>query len=114
MSLRLLSLEEIKQSITMQQAIDAMERAFVQLANQQVKMPLRANVPIEEEKAVTLTMPAYLSQEKTLGLKVISIFPNNLVKNKPTITGCIILLDASTGEPKIIMDATYLTALRTG
>jgi len=32
MSLLLLSLNEVKQSITMHQAIDAMERAFIQLA----------------------------------------------------------------------------------
>ena len=39
MSLRLLTLPQVRQCITMQQAIDAMERAFVQLANQQVKLP---------------------------------------------------------------------------
>lgn len=114
MSLRLLSLEEVQQSITMSQAIDAMERAFIQLANQQVKLPLRAAISIDEEKALTLTMPAYLAQDKTLGLKVVSIFPNNLAKNIPSITGFIMLLDASTGEPKVLMDAAYLTALRTG
>ncbi|HRD71030.1 MAG TPA: ornithine cyclodeaminase family protein [Legionella sp.] len=114
MSLRLLSLGEVKQSITMSQAIDAMERAFTQLANQQVKLPLRTAISIDEEKALTLTMPAYLAQDKTLGLKVVSIFPNNLAKNMPSITGFIMLLDASTGEPKVLMDAAYLTSLRTG
>lgn len=114
MSLRLLSLGEVKQSITMSQAIDAMERAFTQLANQQVKLPLRTAISIDEEKALTLTMPAYLAQDKTLGLKVVSIFPNNLAKNMPSINGCIMLLDVSTGQPKVLMDAAYLTALRTG
>lgn len=114
MSLRLLSLVDVKQSITMSQAIDAMERAFIQLANHQVKLPLRTAMSIDEENALTLTMPAYLSQDKALGLKVVSIFPNNSSKNIPTITGFIMLLDASTGEPKILMDAGYLTALRTG
>lgn len=114
MSLRLLSLAEVKQSITMSQAIDAMEHAFIQLANQQVKLPLRTAISIDEEKALTLTMPAYLGQDKTLGLKVVSIFPNNLAQNKPSITGYIMLLDANTGEPKVLMDAAYLTAMRTG
>lgn len=114
MTLRLLSLEDVKQSITMSQAIDAMEQAFIQLAQQQVKLPLRTAISIDEEKALTLTMPAYLAQDKTLGLKVVSVFPNNLTQSKPSITGVIMLLDASTGEPKILMDAAYLTALRTG
>ncbi|MCW8409035.1 ornithine cyclodeaminase family protein [Legionella sp. PATHC035] len=114
MSLRLLSLEEVKQSITMSQAIMAMENAFIQLAKQQVKLPLRTGMTIEEEEALTLTMPAYLAQDKALGLKVASIFPKNSARNKPSITGFIMLLDASTGEPQALMDAGYLTALRTG
>lgn len=114
MSLRLLSLAEVQQSITMSQAIDAMERAFIQLANQQVKLPLRTGIAIDEEKALTLTMPAYLAEDKTLGLKVVSIFPDNLAKGVPSITGLIMLLDASSGQPKVLMDAAWLTALRTG
>lgn len=114
MSLQLLSLNDVKQSITMPEAISSMESAFIQLAEQQVQLPLRTGIAIEAEQALTLTMPAYLAKDKTLGLKVVSIFPNNPSKNKPSITGFIMLLDANTGEPKALMDASYLTALRTG
>lgn len=98
----------------MQQAIEAMENAFIQLAAAQVKLPLRTGLAIDEEQALMLTMPAFMEQEKTLGLKVVSIFPHNLEKNKPSIHGLILLLDANTGEPQALMDAGYLTALRTG
>ncbi len=114
MSLRLLTLEEVKQSITMHQAIQGMERAFIQLSRQQVKLPLRTGISIDEEQALTLTMPAYLAKDKTLGLKVVSIFPKNLTNNLPSINGFIMLLDANSGVPKVLMDAAYLTALRTG
>ncbi|KTD00523.1 ornithine cyclodeaminase family protein [Fluoribacter gormanii] len=114
MSLRLLSLDEVQQSITMSQAIKAMENAFIQLAKQHAKLPLRTGITIDEEDALTLTMPAYLAQDKALGLKVASIFPKNSTRNKPSITGFIMLLDATTGEPQALMDASYLTALRTG
>ncbi|KTD31837.1 IS110 family transposase [Legionella israelensis] len=79
-----------------------------------MKLPLRTAISISDEEALTLTMPAYLEQDKALGLKVVSIFPKNISKNIPSITGFIMLLDASTGEPKVLMDAAYLTALRTG
>jgi ornithine cyclodeaminase len=114
MSLKLLSLDEVKQCITMKQAIDAMEKAFIQLAENKVQLPLRTGIPVEDENALTLAMPGYLASDKVLGLKLVSIFPNNLLKDKPSITGCILLLDASTGEAKVLMDAAYLTALRTG
>ncbi|WP_419418449.1 ornithine cyclodeaminase family protein [Legionella sp. D16C41] len=114
MSLTLLSLAEVKQSISMLEAIDALEKAFIQLAHQSVNMPLRTGIPIAEEEALMLTMPAYLAQHKALGLKVVSVFPHNLTHNKPAINGIVMLLDASTGEPKVVMDGAYLTALRTG
>jgi len=114
MSLQLLSLSDVKQSITMSQAIAAMENAFLQLATHQVKLPLRTGINIDKEQALTLTMPAYLEQDNALGLKVVSIFPNNPAQNKPAITGFIMLLDARTGEPKALMDAAFLTSLRTG
>ncbi|MGQ3891350.1 ornithine cyclodeaminase family protein [Legionella sp. CNM-4043-24] len=114
MSLHLFSLNDVKQSIDMNQAIDAMERAFIQLARHQVQLPLRTSIPVNEAHALTLSMPAYLAGEKVLGLKVVSVFPDNVARQKPVINGFIMLLDAETGEPKALMDAGYLTALRTG
>lgn len=114
MSLRLLSLGDVKKSITMNEAIAAMETAFIQLARRQAQVPLRAGISVDLERALTLTMPAYLAEDNTLGLKVVSIFPNNPTKNKPSISGFIMLLDAHTGEPQALMDAAFLTALRTG
>lgn len=113
MALKLLSLSEVKQSITMTEAIDAMERAFIQLAQREANLPLRTGIPVGEN-GLTLTMPAYLSEEKILGLKVVSVFPDNVQHNKPSINGTILLLDATSGEPLMLMDAGYLTALRTG
>lgn len=98
----------------MRDAIDVMENAFLQLAHQQVIIPLRTMVPIKTEDAVSLSMPAYLAQDQQLGIKVISLFPKNTSQKIPTINGVILLLDATTGQPKALMDATYLTALRTG
>lgn len=95
-------------------AIDAMESAFLQLNNQKVALPLRTAISIKTEQAVSLSMPAYLEQTQQLGIKVVSLFPNNASKNIPTINGVILLLDAVTGQPKALMDASWLTALRTG
>ena len=113
MTLKLLSLSEVKQSITMPEAINAMERAFMQLAQHKVILPLRTGVPVEKN-GLMLTMPAYLATEKILGLKIVSVFPDNAQKNKPSINGAILLFDATSGEPLMLMDAGYLTALRTG
>lgn len=114
MSLTILTLDEIKKCITMEQAINTMENAFKQLANKQAVFPLRTPLSINKENALFLTMPAYLIEQEALGLKVVSVFPSNPSINKPTINGAILLLDAQTGEIAAIMEAAYLTALRTG
>ncbi|TAL63532.1 MAG: ornithine cyclodeaminase family protein [Legionella sp.] len=114
MSLLVLSQKEIKESITMPQAIQVMELAFKEFYAKKAIMPLRTPLSIENEKALMLTMPAYLSESLALGLKVVSIFPNNKTQNLPVINGVILLLNEQTGEAQALMEASYLTALRTG
>ena len=50
------------------------------MAKQQVALLLRSHVMINEQDAQTLTMPAYLAEDKVLGLKMVSIFPHNVNK----------------------------------
>jgi len=114
MSLLILSETDVKQCITMPQAITVMEQAFKEFYANQTILPLRTSLPVAKEDAVMLTMPAYLNHQNALGLKVVSVFPNNKTKNLPAINGVVLLLNAQTGEPQALMDAGYLTALRTG
>ncbi|MFA6303719.1 MAG: ornithine cyclodeaminase family protein [Legionella sp.] len=114
MSLKLINSEQVRQSISMKEAISTMESAFLQLITGRVQLPLRTPIEISKQNALNLTMPAYLEQDDALGLKVVSVFPNNSAKKLPTINGLIILLDAQTGMPKALMEAGYLTTLRTG
>lgn len=110
----ILSQPDIKQSITMHQAIDAMELAFKELAQGNAILPLRTPVAVKNEDALMLAMPAYLQGQGALGLKVVSVFPHNSARDKPTINGVILLINEQTGEAKALMEAGYLTALRTG
>ena len=61
-------------------------------------------------------MPAYIGGDtKALGLKVVTVYPQNPTKHKlPTIFGTLMLCDPATGQAIAIMDAGYLTAVRTG
>lgn len=47
------------------------------------------------------------------GSQVVSIRPGNAAKGMPTVPATIMLFDEVTGMPECVMDATYLTALRT-
>ncbi|RUR05936.1 ornithine cyclodeaminase family protein [Legionella sp. km772] len=114
MGLKVLTQKEIRACITMKQAILAMEEAFKDYYLGTAVLPLRTPIAVANENALTLTMPAYLGKQDALGLKVVSIFPNNSKQHKPSINGLILLLDEHSGEGKALMEASYLTAMRTG
>jgi alanine dehydrogenase len=114
MKIKILSRKDVERSVTMLQAIDVVKRAFVSLAQKDVSLPLRTQVPVKENQGITLFMPAYIPKLESLGAKIVSVFPQNAQKKRPTIHAVVVLCDAMTGQPTAMMDGTYLTALRTG
>ena len=96
----------------MRAAIDSQKKAYASLVTGDSVLPLRTPVAVPAQNAVTLFMPARV--ENDLGAKIVSVFPKNVDRNLPMIHGVVILIDSETGEPLALMDATYLTALRTG
>ena len=71
-------------------------------------------MPTPPEAAVTLVMPASVPSIAGLGLKVVSVFPNNPGQGKPLIHALVVLIDPTDGIPLAVLDGTTLTALRTG
>jgi alanine dehydrogenase len=114
MKLRVLSGADVRQAITMAEAIQAVKDAYVQLSAGLAVVPLRTPVPVDRHGGVTLFMPAYLAESDAMGAKIVSVFPGNLERGLPTIHAVVVVVDAETGQPRAIMDGTYLTALRTG
>jgi len=49
-----------------------------------------------------------------LGAKLVSIFPSNRARGHPTLHASYVLLDGTTGQPLALLEATYLTGIRTG
>lgn len=108
----ILNADEVHQALPMRAAIETQKRAYAALVTGDVVLPLRTPVQVPEQNAVTLFMPARVGGD--LGAKIVSVFPNNTQKGLPMIHGVVIMIDADTGQPAAVIDATYLTALRTG
>ncbi|MDX2205987.1 MAG: ornithine cyclodeaminase family protein [Hyphomicrobiaceae bacterium] len=71
--------------------------------------------------ATLLLMPAWQAKApgseaagQYMGLKAVTVFPGNMDRRLPVIYGTYVLLSAQTGAPLAVMDATRLTAWRTG
>jgi ornithine cyclodeaminase/alanine dehydrogenase-like protein (mu-crystallin family) len=108
----ILSAADVRRALPMPAAIATQRRAFTALATGEAVLPLRTPVPIPAEEAVTLFMPARVGDD--LGAKVVSVFPRNPARGLEMVQGVVLLVDTTTGRPLALMDATQLTALRTG
>ncbi len=112
----LLSRKNVEAILTMEECLTAVETAFGELARGKVVMPQRAVIQVRDHKGIFLGMPAYIGGDlDALGLKVVTVYPDNPTKHKlPTTLGTLLLCDPVTGKVVAIMDAGYLTAVRTG
>ena len=102
---------DVEAAVSPQRAIEAVRAAFVAYARGEWSMPPKVYVPaypVGDFRA----MPA-LGAGHAL-LKWVTSFPGNPAAGLPTVTGIVVLSDASNGMPKALLDAAAVTALRTG
>ena len=112
MQLRILSAADVRQTMDMASAIEAMRAAFAELAGGGTQLPQR--VGLETADGVSLFMPGFLRSENAAAAKMVSIFPDNAAQGLPQIHAVVLVIDPQTGIPLALLDGTYLTALRTG
>jgi alanine dehydrogenase len=111
----LLTRADVQSLLTMPDAMTAVEEAFRELALGTVDMPQRPTIRVPEHHGVALFMPARIGGIGALGMKVVTVYPDNPSQHgKPTVMGLILINDPATGEVVAIMDGGYITAMRTG
>jgi ornithine cyclodeaminase/alanine dehydrogenase-like protein (mu-crystallin family) len=101
----------VEAAVSPERAVEAVRDAFVAHARGEWTMPPKVyvtNYPAGDFRA----MPA-LGGGHAL-LKWITSFPGNPARGLPTVTGLVLVSDASTGELRAVLDAASVTALRTG
>ena len=106
--------EEVRRALTMPEAIRAVKETYIELSTGQARVPPRTMLEIPEFRTKALVMPAYLPRMKRIGLKLISLCEDNPAKGLPLAQAVAIIMDAELGTPLAVMDASHLTAVRTG
>jgi len=76
--------------------------------------PLRHGhaVPASGGQATLLLMPAW-QEGRSLGVKVVTVFPGNAARGLSAVQAAYLWLDAETGAPLALMDGAALTRRRT-
>ena len=112
--IRLFSRRDIREAVSMAEAIGAVRQAFAQLASGKALVPARTHLDITESECTGLLMPVYLPDTGKIAVKLISLCPGNPDRGLPYSHALVVVMDADTGVPLAVMEAAYLTALRTG
>ncbi|MFH7010809.1 ornithine cyclodeaminase family protein [Flavobacterium sp. FlaQc-52] len=93
--------------------VEVLQKGF---SNTEIEVPMRHHhdFPNPEEKvdSTLLLMPAF-HPGNDLGVKIVTVSPNNGNHNLPSIQGIYVYLDAHLGHVKAILEAKALTAART-
>lgn len=104
----------VKKVITMRDALDVVEKAFKEQANKVVQMPPKVYLSFEKYEGDLRAMPCYFKDLDVAGVKLVNSHPNNKNFGLPTVMAITVLFNPQTGAPKAVLDATWLTGLRTG
>lgn len=112
MKVRLLTKADVRQTLGMSRAIELMDAAFRALSSGEIHAPMRTN--LANDVGTLLYKPVLWNAAQRFGLKAVSVFPQNAAHNLPVTTGLMLINNGATGLPLALMDAEYLTAIRTG
>jgi ornithine cyclodeaminase/alanine dehydrogenase-like protein (mu-crystallin family) len=113
-TLRYLSRRDVESlGIPMSEVVAIVEEMFREKGAGHAEMPPKPGIHPAGD-AFIHAMPGFLPRLGAAGVKWISGYPDNRERGLPYISGLLILNDPDTGLPTAVMDATWITAVRTG
>ncbi|HEY8382262.1 MAG TPA: ornithine cyclodeaminase family protein [Microvirga sp.] len=112
--MRVVTADEIDSALTFPALIDALAEAFTD----DVVVPVRHHHEIERSGAhgTLLLMPAWSGPASAggfLGVKIVTVFPDNGSRSLPSVFGTYLLMDGATGAPQVALDGGRITLWRT-
>jgi alanine dehydrogenase len=102
---------DVEAAVSPERALEAVRNAFVAYSRGQWSMPPKVYVPAYPAGDFR-AMPVLGAGHAAL--KWVTSFPGNPARGLPTVTGLVLLSDASDGSLVAVLDAAAVTALRTG
>ena len=107
----LLDNDAVRRLLSLDALLPAIEQALIELSAGRVTQPLRTVFELKEPGSLLFVKPALVGD--ALATKLITQVPGNPARGLPTMIATLLLLDPASGQPLAVMDATWLTELRT-
>lgn len=109
--MRIVSAAEVEAALDYPSLVERLRQAF----RRDFQVPVRHHHDIEVtggSTATLLLMPAW-QVGRHIGIKMVTVFPDNAEKSLPAVMGIYILVDGSNGSPLALIDGPTLTVKRT-
>ena len=115
-TLRFLSQEDILSlKIPYEEVIDVVEKAMAAFGRDDAQNPAKIHINTRPQTYIN-AMPSYVKEnddKEYCGMKWIGGYPENRGKSLPVTWGLMLMNDVNTGAPVAVMDARWITAIRT-
>lgn len=104
---------DVSRLLPMRECVDVMAAVLATVARGDAILPLRPMIRLPNSPNIFALMPAYLGEPKSVGVKVLTVFPVNHGTPIDAHQGAVLLFEADHGRLLAILDATTVTAIRT-
>jgi ornithine cyclodeaminase len=105
----ILTEDDVRAVLRTDDLMRALEAAFVEISSGKASVPSRISAMAPD--GMLLAMPGYTGG--MLAAKLVTVFPGNHESGLPSHNALIVSFDPKTGVPTALLDATYITAVRT-
>ena len=109
--MRIIASAEVEAALDYASLVERLRQAF----RRDIQVPVRHHHDVDTpggNTATLLLMPAW-EVSRHVGIKMVTIFPDNGEKGLPAVMGIYVLLDGKTGSPLAMIDGPTLTVKRT-
>jgi ornithine cyclodeaminase/alanine dehydrogenase-like protein (mu-crystallin family) len=110
----LLNQREVEELLDLDELINALADAMVDLSAGRASAPHRVGARVDERDGLLAAMPGYTPSANVLASKLVTLFPRNAEIGLPTHHAVIAVFDPENGRPAALLDGTAITAIRTG
>ena len=113
-SVLILGHDDVTAALAPEACADAMASVLAAHSRGEAQMPLRSMVPFEGAAGFMGLMPAWRGgDDPVFSLKSLCVMPVNPARGLDSHQGTVTLFDGGTGQPRAILDASAVTAIRT-
>jgi len=111
--MRIIPAADVETALDFDSLVERLRQAF----RRDIQVPTRHHHSLTEgaepgpNDGTLLLMPAWSGRH--IGVKVVTVFPDNATRNLPAVMGSYLLLDGRSGAPLALVDGPRLTAKRT-